>query len=264
MLKFVTWNVNSLKARLDFVLDWIGSNSPDIVCLQETKLADFDFPRQVFDALGYESFHVGQGRWNGVAVISKGPILEQGSDFQDIVFNDVYEARHVRCTTLGLRVHCVYVPNGRDLADPHYLYKLQWLDQLRKVLEEERTPFPYTVVAGDFNVAPSDMDVYDPEELVGMTHVSHSERDALRSIEALGFSDAYRALNPNSREFSWWDYRQGAFHKGEGLRIDLAYCSSELARRVERAYIDRNARKVNSAGKPSDHAPVVLELAEPV
>ncbi|SHE38974.1 exodeoxyribonuclease-3 [Ferrithrix thermotolerans DSM 19514] len=259
-MKIVSWNVNSLNARLPFVLDWVAKHEPDVLCLQETKLKDDDFPYQAFKDIGYNSVHFGQGRWNGVAIVSK-------AKGEDVVcggvaeyFEGQLEARHLAATVEGIRVHSVYVPNGRSLEDAHFDYKLRWLGDLRSLLEKECKLFDQILVAGDFNIAPDDQDVWDPAAYVGCTHVSDDERSALKSIEDLGFVDVARHLNPNDVQFSWWDYRGGAFHKGEGLRIDLALVSNSLISRVVSARIDRDARKVSKAGKPSDHAPLELCL----
>ncbi len=258
-MKYVTWNVNSLNARLPFVLEWVRVNAPDVLCLQETKLKDDGFPVGPFGELGYFCEHLGQGRWNGVAILSKAPIenVSKGAVLEE--FEHLHEARHISGTTLGVRVHSVYVPNGRSRQDPHFIYKLKWLRDLKELLAVELHELSDVVVAGDFNIAPQDEDVWDPIALEGSTHVSAEERGLLSEITDLGLVDVHRLLNPDKVEFSWWDYRNGAFHKGEGMRIDLALFSSGLAKTVKRVYVDRDARKVSSVGKPSDHAPLVIE-----
>ncbi len=259
-MKFVTWNVNSLNARLAFVLEWVAANSPEILCLQETKLKEDEFPVEAFEELGYFSAHSGQGRWNGVAIVSKTQpeSVTKGAITEEFELHK--EARHISGTIGDIRVHSVYVPNGRSLSDPHYLYKLMWLKNLKELLALESARYSDIIVAGDFNIAPGDEDVWDPAALEGSTHVSQEERKLLSEIMDLGLIDIHRALNPHKKEFSWWDYRNGAFHKGEGMRIDLALLSPNLSKRVIRAYVDRNARKTSRAGKPSDHAPLVVEF----
>ncbi len=249
-MRVVTWNVNSLHARLGRVAEWLESNGPDVALLQETKLRDDAFPHESFAALGYESAHVGQGQWNGVAVLSRVGLTGVERGLSD------GEARLVGATCGGLRVYSCYVPNGRALDDPHYAYKLRWLEELRALLAGRDRLAP-VVVAGDFNVAPADLDVWDPAALRGMTHVSALERAALDGLAATGLVDVVRALHPDEPCFTWWDYRGGAFHRGWGMRIDLVYVDATHAGRVRAAFVDRDARK---GPKPSDHAPVVVDL----
>lgn len=249
-MKLATWNVNSLTARRARVLEWLEAQRPDVVMIQETKLRDGAFPDGDFGALGYEAAHYGQGQWNGVALLSRVGLADVERGLSD------GEARLIGATCGGLRAYSCYVPNGRSLDDPHYAYKLRWLDELRGRLAG-RDPATPVVVAGDFNVAPADRDVWDPSALEGMTHVSAPERAALAGVAATGLVDAVRALHPDDPCFTWWDYRGGAFHRGWGLRIDLVYLDAALAPRLRAAYVDRDARK---GTKPSDHAPVVVEL----
>jgi exodeoxyribonuclease-3 len=256
-VRIVTWNVNSLKARLERVEAWLADVAPDVVCLQETKLADGAFPSLAFHALGYESVHHGEGRWNGVAILSKvgidDPVDGFGPDDPDA------EARLLWATCGGIRIASLYVPNGRSLDHDHYRYKLDWLDRLRTRLEANEDPAQEVVVAGDFNIAPTDHDVWDPAQFVGSTHTSPPERDALAAIEAWGLVDTFRLRQPQPHLYSWWDYRAGRFHKHEGMRIDLVLGTRSVADRVAFATIDRNARKGQS---PSDHAPVIIDLAD--
>ncbi len=249
-MRVVTWNVNSLNARLARVLEWLEANAPDVALLQETKLREAAFPTEAFAALGYEGAHVGQGQWNGVAVLSRVGIADVERGLSD------GEARLVGATCGGLRVYSCYVPNGRALDDPHYAYKLRWLDELSDRLARRDRSGPL-LVAGDFNVAPADLDVWDPAALAGLTHVSEPERAALERLEATGLVDVVRALHPDEPCFTWWDYRGGAFHRGWGMRIDLVYVDADHATAVRAAYVDRDARK---GVKPSDHAPVVVDL----
>ncbi len=250
-MKIVTWNVNSLTARFARVSRWIVENEPDVVLIQETKMTDAKFPFEAFAALGYEAAHYGQGQWNGVAILSRLGLSEVTRGFGD----DDPEARYIAATCGGLRVHSCYVPNGRALDNYHYLYKLRWLAALAETLA---TRDAATIVGGDFNVAPEDIDCYDPGAFVGATHVSAPERAALAALEATGLVDITRRLHPGEVIYSWWDYRNGAFHRGWGLRIDLLYLDEALAARATASYVDRNARK---GEKPSDHAPVVVELS---
>lgn len=258
-MRLATWNVNSLGARLPLVLEWMESNEPDVLCMQETKLADESFPEKAFAELGYESVHHGDGRWNGVALASRvgleAPMFGLGSD------EDRHGCRMISATCGRIRVHSVYVPNGRSLDSEHYRFKLAWLERLRTYLAEHCDPGAEVAVCGDFNIAPDDADVWDAAQLVGMTHVSEPERRALAAIEDWGLVDVFRRFHPDGGVFSWWDYRAGNFHKGIGMRIDLVLLTETLAERCVSAEIDRTARKKSPAGnKPSDHTVVVVDL----
>ncbi len=258
-MRIATWNVNSLKARLGRVEQWLVEVAPDIVCLQETKLADDAFPTMAFAALGYEAVHHGEGRWNGVAILSRSGIDQVVDGFAPGIEPDD-EARLLSATCDGVRVMTVYVPNGRALGHPMYHHKLSWLARLRLHLEAQARPDEDVVVCGDFNIAPDDRDVWDPAACHGGTHVSQAERTALAEVARWGLVDVFRQRHQEHGLFSWWDYRAGNFHKHLGMRIDLVYASRPLADRLSWVLIDRNARK----GKlPSDHAPVVAEFAEP-
>jgi exodeoxyribonuclease-3 len=251
-VKLVTWNVNSLSARWPRVEAWLVEHSPDVVLVQETKQNDEKFPFASLLALGYEAAHYGQGQWNGVAILSKVALADVVRGFGD----DDPEARFIAATCAGVRVYCCYVPNGRALGDPHYAYKLRWLSSLVGVLAARDVQQP-TIVGGDFNVAPTDFDCYDPSIFEGSTHVSEPERAALSALQATGLIDVTRRLNPDEPCFSWWDYRSGSFHRGWGLRIDLLYVSEDIFAKTTTSYVDRDARK---GEKPSDHAPVVVEF----
>ncbi|MGI8662035.1 MAG: exodeoxyribonuclease III [Acidimicrobiales bacterium] len=258
-MRLATWNVNSLKVRLARVEAWLAECEPDILCLQETKLADDAFPALSFRALGYESVHHGQGRWNGVAILSRLGLDDPSFGFapdDDVVGG---EARIVSATCAGVRVASVYVPNGRALDDPQYELKLAWLARLRDHLAESCAPTGDVIVCGDFNIAPSDIDVWDLAAVHGATHVSEPERAALGELERWGLRDVFRRHHRGPGLYSWWDYRAGNFHKGFGMRIDLVLATASLAARSRWAYIDRNARKGEG---PSDHAPVVVEFAD--
>jgi exodeoxyribonuclease-3 len=255
-VRIATWNVNSLKARLPRVQEWLAAVKPDVLCLQETKLADEAFPALALEAMGYTSAHHGEGRWNGVAIVSRVGLTEVVSGFDDGDEPDP-DARLVWATCGGVRVASAYVPNGRSLDDPHYQYKLRWLARLRGALEANEASTRHLVVAGDFNIAPDDRDVYDPGDFVEATHVSDPERDALASIEDWGLVDVFRRHYDAAGLFSWWDYRAGNFHKGKGMRIDLILATPALAATSTSILIDRNARK---GKQPSDHAPVVADF----
>jgi len=252
-----TWNVNSLGARLERVLEWVEQRQPDILCMQETKQTDEAFPRDAFAALGYESAHHGDGRWNGVAIVSRVGLVDPAAGFSSP--EDEYGCRIVAATCAGIRVHSVYVPNGRSLDSEHYGYKLAWLARLAGYLAETCDLASDVAVCGDFNIAPDDRDVWDPGHFVGATHVSEAERDALGMILGLGLEDVYRRHHDAGGVFSWWDYRAGDFHEGRGMRIDLVLLARSLAARSTSVVIDRDARK---GKKPSDHAPVVVEFDE--
>jgi exodeoxyribonuclease III len=254
-MRLVTWNVNSLTARLPRVTAWMEEHNPDVLCLQETKQADVKFPFDVFTAMGYQSAHHGDGRWNGVALLSRVGLDDVVRGFDDPATE--HGCRIIAATCDGVRVHSVYVPNGRSLDNEFYVFKLEWLAQLRRRLDEACRPGQSVAVGGDFNVAPDDGDVWDPAQFVGLTHVSEPERAALAQVAAWGLEDVFRRFNPPGT-FSWWDYRGGDFHEGRGVRMDLMLLSADLAERATAAFVDRDARK---GEKPSDHAPVVVDLS---
>ncbi len=253
-MRIATWNVNSLTARLPRVEEWIGYARPDVLCLQETKQADAAFPHGAFAALGYESAHHGEGRWNGVAILSRvgleGVTTGLGSGDDDA------GSRLIAADCGGVHVLSVYVPNGRSLDSEQYPLKLAWLARLRTLLDETTSPDRPVAMCGDLNIAPEDRDVWDPSEFVGATHVSPAEREALAELEAWGLSDAFRRVHSADQLFSWWDYRGGDFHNHRGMRIDLILVTEVLARHTTGALIDRQARK---GQKPSDHAPVFID-----
>ncbi len=255
-MRVATWNVNSLKARLGRVEEWLAIASPDVLCMQETKLADSAFPSMAFQALGYESIHVGEGRWNGVAILSRVGIADVVAGFCDGEPADA-EARLVTATCGGVRVTSVYVPNGRSLDHEQYTYKLGWLQRLRAHVAATSTPDDDVIVCGDFNIAPEDRDVYDAAKYVDTTHTSPAERAALDALKHWGLIDLFREVYDQDRLFSWWDYRAGDFHEGRGMRIDLVLGTPSVSKRVGWALIDRNARK---GTQPSDHAPVLVDF----
>jgi exodeoxyribonuclease-3 len=269
-MRIATWNVNSLKARLERVRGWLARTAPDVLLMQETKLGDADVPRDVFTALGYDIAHHGEGRWNGVAIASKCGLSDVVTNFgepREPAAKDhgdeepLAEARMISALCGGVRVASVYVPNGRSVDSPHYVAKLAWLARLARWLEETRTPSEALVVGGDFNIAPEDRDVFDPVACHGGTHVSAKEREAFRTLLGWGLVDAYRTHHPEVDRYTWWDYRAGDFYQNRGMRIDHLLVTKPVAARIAGAEIDREARK----GKPipSDHAPLTLDLDAP-
>jgi exodeoxyribonuclease-3 len=270
-MRIATWNVNSLKARLEKVAWWLERAAPDVLLMQETKLSDDNAPQEEFARLGYELAHHGQGRWNGVAIASKVGLSDVIVNFAEPFAQEatheagddepLAEARMVTAICGGLRVASIYAPNGRSLDSVFYRAKLSWFDRLVRFLEARSDTRETLVLGGDFNVAPTDQDVWEPALCHGGTHVSAPERARFDAVMACGLVDAYRLRHSEPERFSWWDYRAGAFHKNLGMRIDHLLVSAPLAPRVVDAEIDREARK----GKPvpSDHAPVFLDLDEP-
>jgi exodeoxyribonuclease-3 len=260
-VRIATWNVNALThERIDRVLGWLDIAEPDVVCLQETKQADDAFPALDFLARGYDSVHHGEGRWNGVAILSRVGLDDPVSGFADGAPPDA-EARLVTATCGGVRVSSVYVPNGRSVGSEHFAYKLRWYSRLRDHVAADPDGAAAgrpVALCGDFNVAPDDIDVWSPEAFVGDTHVTPEERAAVAELEAAGLRDVFREQYPGVEGlYSWWDYRAGNFPKHKGMRIDLVLASSELADRVTWALVDRNARK---GSKPSDHAPLFVDV----
>jgi exodeoxyribonuclease-3 len=256
-VRIATWNVNSLKARLPRVLGWLEIARPDVLLMQETKLADEAAPILAFELAGYALAHHGEGRWNGVAIASRVGLEEVAAGFDPRP--DPYEARFVSATCGGIRVASCYAPNGRALDTEYYAAKLDWFARLRGWLEAAGPDSSPLAIGGDFNVAPTDEDVHDPTAFVGSTHVSPAERDAFRALLDGGLVDAYRLHHPEPGRFTWWDYRAGNFHKGLGMRIDHLLVSRSVAGRCVAAQIDRDARK---GPTPSDHAPLWIDLAD--
>jgi exodeoxyribonuclease III len=269
-MRIATWNVNSLKARLEKVLWWLDRARPDVLLMQETKLADADAPADAFAGAGYALAHHGEGRWNGVAIASRLGVADVTTNFgeplrppatPDVADDEpLAEARMIAAVCSGVRVVSVYAPNGRQVGSPFYAAKLAWFERLARWLTAADPGKPL-VVGGDFNVAPADADVWDPAACHGGTHVSEAERRAFARLCAWGLVDAYRLHRPEPGRYTWWDYRAGHFHKNFGMRIDHLLVTAPLAARTVWAEIDREARK----GKPvpSDHAPVVIDLDEP-
>jgi len=256
-MRIVTWNVNSLKARMPRVVEWIEFMSPDVLCMQETKLADDSFPTEVFQNMGYESIHHGEGRWNGVAILSRIGLEDGAVGFQDGDGPD-QDARIVWATCGGVRIASAYIPNGREVGHDHYQYKLNWLSRLRAHLENNHSPDENLALLGDFNVAPEDRDVWDMQAFEGATHVSEPERKAFNNILEWGLVDTLRESYPDTDGmYTFWDYRQGSFYKRHGMRIDFVLSSNSLFNELEVVMVDRNARK---GEKPSDHAPLLADF----
>ena len=256
-VRIATWNVNSVKQRLPRLLPWLDERRPDVVCLQETKLADDAFADLLGDELaqrGYEVAAHGEPAWNGVAILSRAGLEDVVAGLPGGPGFPHQEARAVAATCGGIRIVSVYVPNGRTPDSDHYRYKLEWLAALRESVRDEPT-----IVCGDMNIAPADADVFDPDAYIGQTHVTAPERAALAELQSAGLHDVVRDRWPDERVFTYWDYRAGMFHQDLGMRIDLVLASAPVAERVKAAWVDRQARK----GKgPSDHAPVIVDLDE--
>lgn len=253
LVRITTWNVNSIRTRIDRVAPWTARCQPDVLLLQETKCRDRDFPAGPFVELGYEVAHWGRDQWNGVAVVSRVGIDEIQRGFPGVNRAPFDEARLLSATCGGVRVHSLYVPNGRELDDPHYLFKLVWLERLRTAVDSTRP----TVVAGDFNVAPAEVDIYDPARWRRRTHASPAERAAVGALLDDGLRDVTREHHVGPGIYTWWGYRPGMFETNRGLRIDLMLCSHEVAERVTAVEIDRGER---GGERPSDHAPVTIDI----
>jgi exodeoxyribonuclease-3 len=258
-MRLATWNVNSVKQRVPRLLPWLEERQPDVVCLQETKLADDAFDELLgdeFASRGYAVARHGEVQWNGVAILSRIGLDDVTVGVAGAPDDPHPEARAVSATCGGIRVHSVYVPNGREPDSEHYRYKLAWLAALRETVA--RGP-QNAIVCGDMNIAPADIDVFDPQAYVGQTHVTAPERAALAELQELGLRDVVRDRWPTERVFTYWDYRAGMFHQDLGMRIDLVLASATVASRVRAAWVDRQARK---GTRPSDHAPVIVDLDE--
>jgi exodeoxyribonuclease III len=254
-MKLATWNVNSLKVRLPHVVDWLTSAQPDVLCLQETKLEDKNFPAADIEALGYRVAFCGQKTYNGVALISK----LQAIDIVNAIPNFEDEQKRVLAATFdGVRVICVYVPNGQSLDSDKYQYKLKWLAALRDWLADEIKRHPKLALLGDYNVAPDDRDVHDPKAWEGNVLVSEPERAAFRAFLALGLKDSFRLFEQPEKIYSWWDYRMIAFRRNHGMRIDHILLSDALAPSCTSCVIDKAPRKLE---RPSDHTPVIAEIS---
>ena len=255
-MKLAAWNVNSLKVRLPQLLDWLAAQQPDVVCLQETKLEDHHFPQQAIEAAGYQVVCSGQKTYNGVALLARQAI-------SDVVCGNPHfpdpQQRLIAASVGGVRVICAYVPNGQAVGSDKYAYKLAWLDALHDWIGEQLAENPQLALAGDFNIAPDDRDVHDPAAWAGQILCSDAERAAFTRLLALGLKDSFRLFEQPEKSFSWWDYRMLGFQRNRGLRIDHILLSTPLAERCRAAAIDREMRKLE---RPSDHAPVIAEIAD--
>jgi exodeoxyribonuclease-3 len=253
-MKIATWNVNSLKVRLPHLLDWLAASGADVVCLQETKQEDSKFPRDEIEAAGYQVSFSGQKTYNGVAIVSRAPLTEVQAGIPG--FAD--EQKRILAATIdGIRVVCVYIPNGQSLDSEKYPYKLAWLDALLAWLKDELERYPKLALLGDYNIAPEDRDVHDPAVWAGGVLVSEPERTRFRALLDLGLADAFRQFEQPEKSFSWWDYRAAGFRRDLGLRIDHILLSRELAPRCSGVVIDKAPRKLE---RPSDHTPVLATL----
>jgi len=257
-MKLATWNVNSLTVRLDQVEEWIKKEKPDLLLLQETKQENIKFPHEALHALGYNSIHNGQKTYNGVAIISKYELL----DIQNNIPGFEDEQKRLIAATINtnqgkIRVVCVYVPNGQSVDSDKYLYKLNWLKHFTQWLKNEMESYPDIIIAGDFNIAPQDIDCHDPEAWKNSVLVSPKEREAFQKIIDLGLSDSFRTINPSENQYSWWDYRMAGFRRNLGMRIDHILTNKNLVAKIKVSAIDKEPRK---SERPSDHTPVIIEI----
>lgn len=253
-MKIASWNVNSLKVRLPQVLDWVATQAPDVLCLQETKLEDKAFPFAEIEAAGYRAIHHGQKTYNGVAILAR----EEPADVVRGIPNfDDPQARVIAATIDNARIICAYVPNGQAVGSDKFEYKLKWLRALREWLTDELQRHPRLALLGDYNIAPDDRDVYDPIAWQGQVLCSEPEREAFRALTHLGFADAFRLFEQTDKGFTWWDYRMMAFRRNMGLRIDHILLSPALAAECTACGVDKAPRKLE---RPSDHAPIIADL----
>jgi len=253
-LKIATWNVNSLNVRLPHVLDWLASEKPDVLCLQETKQEDSKFPYEALKEAGYNAIHSGQKTYNGVAILT--PHTIENPHFGITDYADE-QKRVITATINGVRIICAYIPNGQSLDSDKYQYKLGWLKALNAYVANQLAEHPKLALLGDYNIAPEDRDVHDPKAWEGQVLVSEPERDAFQQLIALGLHDGFRLFEQEDKSFSWWDYRMAGFRRDLGLRIDHILVSDALKASCQRSWIDKAPRKLE---RPSDHTPVVLEL----
>lgn len=253
-MKLATWNVNSLKVRLPHLQDWLAREQPDVVCLQETKLEDSKFPAAELEAAGWRCAYSGQKTYNGVAILSRAPAADVSLGIPG--FADE-QKRVIAGTVDGVRVVCVYIPNGQSVDSDKYRYKLAWLEALTAWLRDELQRYPDLALLGDYNIAPEDRDVHDPAAWKDQVLCSEPERAAFRGLQALGLKDSFRLFDQPEGSFSWWDYRMNAFKRRMGLRIDHILLGEHLAPRCKAARIDVEPRKLE---RPSDHAPVIAEI----
>lgn len=255
-MKIATWNVNSINIRMEVMLNWLAETGTDVVCLQETKTVDENFPETAFKEAGYNTAFMGQKSYNGVAIISRFPIEDVQKNFIDD--DDESPKRMIAATINGVRIVNTYIPNGTELWSDKFKFKLDWLQRLRRYFDETCDVNKDVLLCGDFNVAPDPLDVWNPPAWEGKLHFSKPERAAMFHVKQWGFVDVFRKMNGDVREFSWWDYREGAWQKNRGLRIDHIWTSPSLADKCTGCWIDKAPRALE---KPSDHAPVIAEFA---
>ncbi len=255
-VKIATWNVNSVRAREPLVVDWLRRTEPDVLCLQETKVVDDDFPTDELQRLGYSVAMAGQRTYNGVAILSRDTIRDISVGLHDDAPDA--ERRVIAASVAGVRIFCVYVPNGKSVDSPSFPYKLEWLRRLRETLDRSTRPDQDVVVCGDFNIAPDERDLFDPDERRGQVHFHPDEHAALARLLDFGLVDAFRLHHSEGGLYSWWDYRAASFRRNAGMRIDLVLASQALAARCTSAHLDIEERRRE---KPSDHIPVVVEVA---
>lgn len=256
-MKLSSWNVNSLKVRLPQVIEWLKLNQPDVLCLQETKLQNEHFPVDEIAEIGYQAIFSGQKTYNGVALLSKTGIDEDHCMALPGLLDDS-QKRLIAASCKGIRIICVYVPNGERVDSEKYFYKLEWLKALASFLHEERKRYSRIALLGDFNIAPTDSDVYDPQAWEGKILCSAPERDAFQQLLAAGFVDSFRLFAQPPETYTWWDYRMMGFRRNHGLRIDHILVSTEMAHACTRCWVDTAPRKLE---RPSDHAPVSAEFS---
>ncbi len=253
-MKVATWNVNSLRVRLPHVLTWLQQHGPDLLCLQETKIVDAEFPAEEFGKLGYQAVYSGQKTYNGIATLSRLPAQDIQIDMPGV---EDPQRRLLAATYGDIRVVNIYVPNGATVGSDKYLYKLTWLKRLVGYLQAQLNAYSKLVVVGDFNIAPEDRDVHDPAAWLGSVLVSEEERCAFRELLTLGLVDVFRNFPQEEQCFSWWDYRAAAFRRNRGLRIDHILCSPGLVKACTTCYIDKEPRRLE---RPADHTPVIAEF----
>jgi exodeoxyribonuclease III len=254
-MRLASWNVNSIRARYDLIVEWLREHGPDVLCLQETKVVDSEFPTETFQRMGYEVARSGQRTYNGVAILSRHAISDVSVGLKDSGPED--DKRLIAGTVQGVRILSAYVPNGKHLDSPSYEEKLSWLRKLRLTLDASCSSDIPLLLCGDFNIARDERDVSEPERMQGQLFFSEAERDALEEVLAFGLVDAFRQFEEGAGLFSWWDYRAGAFRRNRGLRIDYAFVTKPLAERLTGCWMDKAAR---AKEKPSDHIPVVVDL----
>lgn len=257
-MKIATWNVNSLNVRLPHVISWLTENQPDVLCLQETKQVNEKFEHDAFSAIGYHSYHNGQKTYNGVAIISKKELnninfnLPNFEDPQKRIISGILTNNNE-----SIYIVSAYIPNGQAVDSDKFIYKMNWLNKFSEWVEKLTKKYDEIILTGDFNIAPEDNDCHDPDAWIGQNLVSPGEREAFKNILKIGFHDSYRKINPDLKEYSWWDYRMAGFRRNLGMRIDHILVSTKMVPNITHSYIDKKPRKLE---RPSDHTPVVTEI----